>query len=61
MGDITEVVHNEFYSQNSDLALLLTFHGHLLQLIPDDEADFCVLEEPEHLNWYNSIFSDFPR
>jgi digalactosyldiacylglycerol synthase len=31
--------------------------GDLLELIPDSEADFCVLEEPEHLNWYRAPFT----
>ena len=26
--------------------------GDISDLIPDDKADVCVLEEPEHLNWY---------
>ena len=26
--------------------------GDVSALIPDDLADVCVLEEPEHLNWY---------
>mmetsp|Transcript_251 Transcript_251/g.315 ORF Transcript_251/g.315 Transcript_251/m.315 type:complete len:519 (+) Transcript_251:206-1762(+) len=26
--------------------------GDMLQLIPDSEADVCILEEPEHINWF---------
>jgi hypothetical protein len=26
--------------------------GDISALIPDNEADVCILEEPEHLNWY---------
>jgi hypothetical protein len=25
--------------------------GDICKLIPDSDADFCILEEPEHLNW----------
>ena len=28
--------------------------GDICYLIPDDEADVCILEEPEHLNWYRA-------
>jgi digalactosyldiacylglycerol synthase len=28
--------------------------GDITALVPDEEADFCILEEPEHLNWYAS-------
>jgi hypothetical protein len=26
--------------------------GDITALVPDEQADFCILEEPEHLNWY---------
>lgn len=26
--------------------------GDICKLIPDKEADLCILEEPEHLNWF---------
>jgi digalactosyldiacylglycerol synthase len=26
--------------------------GDIIALIPDDAVDICILEEPEHLNWY---------
>jgi hypothetical protein len=35
--------HDEFHS--------IFPMGDISALIPDDEADVCVLEEPEHLNW----------
>jgi len=28
--------------------------GDITSLIPEDEADICILEEPEHLNWYRA-------
>jgi len=28
--------------------------GDIIGLIPEDEADICILEEPEHLNWYRA-------
>jgi digalactosyldiacylglycerol synthase len=32
--------------------------GDVTSLIPDNEADVCILEEPEHLNWF-VIFEQF--
>jgi digalactosyldiacylglycerol synthase len=26
-------------------------------LIPDEESDVCIMEEPEHLNWYRAPFT----
>jgi len=31
--------------------------GDVSALIPEEEADVCVLEEPEHLNWYRAPFT----
>ncbi len=28
--------------------------GDICDLIPNDSADVCILEEPEHLNWYRA-------
>ena len=28
--------------------------GDITALIPKDEVDICILEEPEHLNWYRA-------
>eukprot|EP00752_Nemacystus_decipiens_P002053 g1966.t1 len=28
--------------------------GDITRLIPDDEADVCIMEEPEHLNWFRA-------
>ena len=28
--------------------------GDITALIPDEDADICILEEPEHLNWYRA-------
>ena len=41
--------HDEFHS--------IFPMGDITELIPDEEADFCVLEEPEHLNWYRAPFT----
>ncbi|CEM37817.1 unnamed protein product [Vitrella brassicaformis CCMP3155] len=34
--------------------------GDITQLIPDEEADVCILEEPEHLNWYRAVGDSIP-
>lgn len=31
--------------------------GDVSALIPDELADVCVLEEPEHLNWFKAPFT----
>lgn len=41
--------HDEFHS--------IFPMGDLVELIPEDQADVCVLEEPEHLNWYRAPFT----
>jgi len=38
-----EVLENSLYSM-----------GDIIGLIPEEECDICVLEEPEHLNWYRA-------
>mmetsp|Transcript_17555 Transcript_17555/g.36445 ORF Transcript_17555/g.36445 Transcript_17555/m.36445 type:complete len:956 (+) Transcript_17555:320-3187(+) len=38
-----EVAENSLYSM-----------GDIIGLIPEEECDICVLEEPEHLNWYRA-------
>ena len=38
-----EVAENSLYSM-----------GGLIERIPSDRCDICVLEEPEHLNWYHA-------
>ena len=30
--------------------------GDITALIPDELADVCILEEPEHLNWFKAPF-----
>lgn len=39
--------YHKFY--NSIFAL-----GDICDLIPEEDADVCILEEPEHLNWYRA-------
>jgi len=44
-----------FYSARYHSGLKSIFAmGDICSLIPDDMADVCILEEPEHLNWYRS-------
>lgn len=35
--------------------------GDITQLIPDDEADMCIMEEPEHINWYRATGSNWSK
>ncbi len=35
--------------------------GDITSLIPDDEADVCILEEPEHLTWFRAIGSNWSK
>jgi digalactosyldiacylglycerol synthase len=42
--------HDEFHS--------IFPMGDMSALIPENEADVCILEEPEHLNWYRAPFTE---
>lgn len=41
--------HDEFHS--------IFPMGDIVDLIPDEDADVAILEEPEHLNWYRAPFT----
>ena len=50
--------HNRFHDEFHSIFPM----GDISALIPDDEADVCVLEEPEHLNWWVRVdFLHFAR
>ena len=44
------------YSYHDDFHSIFPM-GDISALIPDAEADVCILEEPEHLNWYRAPFT----
>ena len=57
MPDIVDKLDIRFYSgRYHDEYHSIFPMGDVAELIPDDEADVCVLEEPEHLNWYRAPF-----
>jgi digalactosyldiacylglycerol synthase len=35
--------------------------GDITRLIPDSEADICILEEPEHINWYRATGTNWSK
>ncbi|CAM9762322.1 unnamed protein product, partial [Phaeothamnion confervicola] len=35
--------------------------GDITRLIPDEEADVCIMEEPEHLNWYRATGENWTK
>lgn len=44
--------HDEFHS--------IFPMGDITELVPDEDADVCILEEPEHLSWYRAPFTSKP-
>ncbi|KAG5175372.1 Digalactosyldiacylglycerol synthase, family GT4 [Tribonema minus] len=35
--------------------------GDITRLIPDEEADVCIMEEPEHINWYRATGTNWSK
>ena len=55
MEDASEELNIQWYTAwQEPLENSLYSMGDLIALIPEEDCDICVLEEPEHLNWYRA-------
>lgn len=62
MGDEASELQIAWYdARYHQLAGCIFPMGDMTRLIPDEEADVCILEEPEHLNWFRASGSNWSK
>lgn len=60
-GCLAKCLKHRYEARYHQIAGCIFPMGDITRLIPDEEADVCIMEEPEHLNWFRATGANWSK